>query len=82
MYIDLETKNYSKTYNPPGSYEKIFYSDRTISMEDIKKQSMALMPGFKLSWYYSGMKVEPYPYYTNYVTTNTLVRENSKLDLF
>ena len=73
-YIDLETKKCSKTYNPPGSYEKIFYTDRSLSMKDVSKQSLTLMPGFKMSWYYSGMKVEPYPYYVGYHDTKTFVR--------
>ena len=73
-YTNLETTNFSKTYNPPGSYEKIFYTDRSVSMKDVSKQILTLMPGFKLSWYYSGMKVESYPYYAGYFSTKLFIR--------
>ena len=76
-YIPLYTKNFSERYNPPGSYEKMLYSDRVVSMKDVRKQSLTLMPGFKLSWYYSGMKVEPYPFYKSYYDKKTFVRNNS-----
>ena len=81
-YINLETGNFTEKFNPPGTYEKILYSDRAVSTIDVKKQSLALIPGFKLSWFYSGMKVEPYPYYSTHVISNTFVRKNSKLYLF
>ena len=73
-YISLESKHFSEKYNPPGNYEKMFYTYRSISMDDIKKQSLSLMPGFKLSWYYSGMQVEPYPYYAGYFDTKPFIR--------
>ena len=77
LYVPLETKHYYEKYNPPGSNEKMFYTERVVSMEDVRKQSLALMPGFKLSWYYSGIKVEPYPYYAGYHDTKTFIRNDS-----
>ena len=39
--------------------------DREVISADVKRQRLNLMPGFKFSWYYSGMVVEPEETYYN-----------------
>ena len=44
---------------------------------DVRKQNLKLMPGFRLSWYYSGMKVEPEAQYFNSSATKVFIRKGS-----
>ena len=47
---------------------------RSVILEDIKKQKINYMPGFRVSWvwYFSGMEVEPYSAYSNTETSVSL----------
>ena len=50
---------------------------RAVTKEDISKQNLILMPGFRLNWYYSGVEAIPEPKYLNIqndVTTKSFVR--------
>ena len=44
--------------------------DRQVLPADVKKQKLDLMPGFRLTWRYSGMEVEPDTKYYNNNTDN------------
>ena len=42
----------SKNYTPP-KVDKYVKLERKVSIEDVKKLKLTVMPGFKLTWYYS-----------------------------
>ena len=41
-----------RNFTPPSDFKKVIL-DRTVSIGDVKKQRLEVMPGFKVSWYYS-----------------------------
>ena len=49
---------------------------RKVSLEDVRSQTLDKMPGFRLTWYYSGMKeeVETETYYSHDEKTSAFVR--------
>ena len=55
-----------------------------ISLEDLNKQAqeMKIMPGFKISWFYSGMEFEPVAKYSSNFNTKLFVRNGSRLSLY
>ena len=61
-------------YTPPASVR--LYLNRDAVLEDIPKQKLDMMPGFSLTWYYSGMEVEPMIKY-NFTATRGFVRNCS-----
>ena len=54
-----------KNFTPPddGMGEPIVRLNRAVTLEDVNKQTLETMPGFKLTWYFSGMPVEEHVYY-------------------
>ena len=65
-------------YTPPtgGRYRSSYCIDlnRYVTIPDVRKQKLNLMPGFKLIWNYSGIKVKPEVKYANTHTTKAFVR--------
>ena len=53
----IKAEQDSKNHTPPGYYQKIRL-ERKVSQEDIMKQELSLMPGFRFTWHYSGTEVE------------------------
>ena len=51
-------------FTPPGYFQSIRH-DRSVSFEDIEKQKLEIMPGFRFSWWYSGEVVKPDNKYKN-----------------
>ena len=51
---------------------------REVSMEDVRSQTLDQMPGFRFSWYYSGMEEElkPESKYSDRKNTQAFVRYN------
>ena len=47
---------------------------RHIIDSDVKKQRLDTMPGFKFTWYYSGVEVEPEASYLDTSNTKAFVR--------
>ena len=45
-------------------------------MEDVRKQMMDIMPGFRMTWYYSGLMLGqgPEPAFLNHTDTMSFVR--------
>ena len=76
-YDDIIT-DISKNYTPPaprfGSYQFLQF-DRNVVMRDVRKQKLKLMPGFRLTWLYSGMEVEQEARYHDDNFTNSFVRK-------
>ena len=72
-------------YTPPtggryGNYEIQLIRD--VLPADVRKQKLDMMPGYRVTWYYSGMEVEPEArYYNNtripYPSTMAFVRHYS-----
>ena len=68
----------NNSYTPPvGKY----YTDLSMSLTrdviqaDVRKQDLKLMPGFRITWHYSGMEVDPDSKYSDDYHTKTFVRE-------
>ena len=62
LLIDESEMNGNKSYTPPdgGMFGQYHIDlDRNVLLADVRIQKLSLMPGFRLSWHYSGMKVEP-----------------------
>ena len=79
--LNTDITHTSKNYTPPGSkdpkVQRSLQLTRKVLMSDVKNQKLNLMPGFKLSWHYSGMEVEQVAIYIN-PETNAFVRNVSK----
>ena len=52
-----EKANIFKNLTAPGEYIFTKYY-RDVTMADVEKQDLNKMPGFQLSWYYSGIDIE------------------------
>ena len=54
---------------------------KSVTLDSIRKQAHILdtMPGFKLTWFYSGSKVEPDAQYYNSLSTKYFVRNWPKI---
>ena len=52
--------NNTISYKLPDVY-RVFYIKRKIEDKDLEHLNLVSMPGFQLSWYYSGADVTPKP---------------------
>ena len=75
--INENTKYAYQNYTPPGSSEKYLKLERKVSVEEVRNQKLELMPGFRFSWYYSGVEVEKANKYSDRYETKAFVRNNS-----
>ena len=73
--IDADTTYLSLNFTPPSDSEYKLILYREVSLTDIRKQNLDQMPGFRFSWYYTGMKVKPYAKYSKYSITKMFVRD-------
>ena len=73
--LDADQLTAYTNFTPPG-YKQSIKISRDVSSEDVESHSQKLdvMPGFKFSWWYSGMEVTPDKRYEDYETTKQLVR--------
>ena len=59
---DIEfDSNKTIAYTPPYYDNRVFEIERKIEEKDLEKMNLLSMPGFELSWYYSGANVKPEP---------------------
>ena len=80
-YQIVETSQRSFNYSPPGT-ERDISLKREVLPADILKQRLSQMPGFKITWYYSGMDVESSQPYSNALPdpqTRAFVRNYSNI---
>ena len=65
-----------KNYTPPdnGFGEPFITFTRGVTHEEIKKQTLEKMPGFRLTWNFSGMQVVAHGFYSNEHATRAFVR--------
>ena len=80
--INGDRRHNSMNYTPPTSRQRIDLHRNVHFLTELKNQKLMTMPGFKLTWYYSGMDVESKPhYYQNppnpYNPTNAFIRNDS-----
>ena len=54
VFLDPELTIYTKNFTPPPTYIPMIRTKRKVSKVDIKNLDMKLMPGFNITWYYSG----------------------------
>ena len=69
-----------KDYTPPKFSSYSITSTRNVIQADVRKQKLDLMPGFKITWYYSGnssIEVEPEAIFYN--SNKAFVRLGSTL---
>ena len=71
--IDVETNYIEKTYAPPG-FRSVNLFRKNVKSEDVRKQDIEKMPGFRFSWFYSELDVEKIPLYSNDDMTKNFVR--------
>ena len=75
--MDEDTRKIEKTYRLNLSFKRHIMTrhERSVSMEDVKKQKLDLMPGFRLNWYYIGLDRDlELAKYTNDAGTKSFVR--------
>ena len=76
-----ETSHYSHNYTAPTEYTYTTELDREVLPADVMKQKLSQMPGYRVTWHYSGMEVEPWAEYYNYKylysTTMAFIRNYS-----
>ena len=76
----METKR-TYNYTPPTSSSYYITLSRDVLPADVKKQKLNVMPGFRVTWHYTGMEVEPWAQFYNnpyYPSTKAFVRIYSK----
>ena len=72
-----------RTYNytpPTGGRNSDSYHislSRRVIPADVRKQKLNVMPGYRVSWHYSGIEVEPEAEYYNDASTRAFVRHYS-----
>ena len=72
----VETPYKSFKYSPPAEHYCIELR-RYIITADVTKQKLSNMPGFKVTWHFSGMEVEPVARYYNDTKNMAFVRNYS-----
>ena len=72
-------KKIIKKYNPIKDSYKDLELIRKINLEDARKANLEVMPGFKFTWYYTGMEVLPEAKYSDNPLTTSFRRNDFKL---
>ena len=65
--VDVGTHHIEKNVTSSRPF-KLRHERKNIKSEDVIKQDLKLMPGFKINWNYSGMNVEKVSHYSNDIT--------------
>jgi len=79
---NADTKNIPIIFTPPPRFGASTQLMRKVLPEDVRKMNMKLMPGFNLTWYYTGSGVvEPEAHYQKDTATMAFVRNISKICL-
>ena len=78
-YMEILGEYMMKNYTPPlpsPATDRYYYRlVRNVKVEDIESQELDTMPGFKITWYYSGVEVDPMAKYSNAEITKAFVRK-------
>ena len=70
---DADRTTVYTNFTPPG-YSRDMILSRDVSSEDVETQKLDVMPGFRLSWWYSGAEVTPDNNYKDEDMTKQFVR--------
>ena len=54
LEFDTELNTFAKNYTPPPTWIPLMITKRKVSKVDIENLNMKVMPGFNITWYYSG----------------------------
>ena len=78
-YLDADqTTTYTNFTPPETNYDYYDYKNvvfnRDVSSEDVEQVMLDVMPGFRLSWWYTGAEVTPDRRYKDYEMTKHFVR--------
>ena len=65
VHMDEDTTYGSKNNTPPTRSWYYIQFQREALPADVRKQKLKMMPGFRFTWHYSGMKVGPWNKYGN-----------------
>ena len=76
---DKSTRNYTPPLPSPSQNMYYFAHERYVDIEDVEKQVLDKMPGFRFTWYYSGIEIEPVAKYAHEDITKAFVRKGSIL---
>ena len=60
-YLQDDAREIILNFTQPNSDYYSIQLERKVSLEDVMSQSLDQMPGFRFSWYYSGMEEELQP---------------------
>ena len=77
MSIDEDLNYIHKNYTQSDKglkYRKYIRLYRVLSYDDVQRQSLSHMPGFRITWYYSGAEVKPDDIYNKIDVTKAFVR--------
>ena len=76
----LKNGPFSKNFTP--AFKSSSYKDRRsirlsrkVTKDEVKKQMLQTNPGFRFTWYYSGMNVDPWPKFGGEKNTMRFVRK-------
>ena len=73
--LDADQTTAYTNFTPPGpGYLKSMSLSRDASSKDFETQKLKLMPGFRISWWYSGGEVTPDNKYKDEEMTKQFVR--------
>ena len=81
----MDSSNGSYNYMAPTGDTYHIELRREVLLEDVRKQKLDLMPGFRATWYYSGIEVKPWAKYVtdeyNGKSTKAFIRNSSILSI-
>ena len=72
-YLDAEQTTVYKNFTPPV-FRRYMTLQRDVSYKDVETQKLDLMPGFRISWWYSGEEFTPDNKYKDNWMTKKFVR--------
>ena len=70
-------KEVTKNYTPPEGMKSLKYWRDAVTPNDVRKKKLEMVHGFNVTWYYTGVEVEPVAEYSNYLTSLTFARNRS-----
>ena len=79
---DMDKAHITKNITKPGRSIPRIRLSRGVTLTDVKDQRLDLMPGFRASWYYSGMEVQSYDGYFDKDDTKSFIRHIVSFNLW
>ena len=71
--LESSRTSVSVQFSPPGD-SNLMTLTRNVSEEDLANLRMDVMPGFSLSWWYTGAPFTPVPLFRTHITTRLFVK--------